>query len=285
MTTRKDILALAILLFPVSQAAAGSADGPAAFEQFILSSGTAYGLSEMADNGPLLLGEGRSAGGAILIISAEGRARLAEHARFLAGPEAEAREFEKLKALLSAQKLWDENIAEALSSGPAALNPEGKNILLRLIAAQDGKATASIKNRLLSLSPALAPEQRGMQPRTGTKTDWNAIDNTAKTGNFAPLAGYTVDREARTIRIMVYGKRPAAQEVLTRQDVTPEKEKAILAAAGLPADISAACGGQLVRAVGGWLFYDVPLGKTAVFAGKCGAAGLQARPVQVFRAR
>jgi len=269
-------------VFPFLFSASFAAEQPesSAFENFIVSSGAAYGLEQLPGKGPLLLG----GGGAVTVVSSEGRERIAEHAAFLSGPDAPVREFEKLKSLLSSRKMWSEDTEKLVSDAARALNPEGKNILMHLLAGNAGKAELSLRNRLAS-APGTTAKNAGTGNKAQAALEWKTVDEAARTGNFETLSGFSFDRNTGTIRIMVAGKRPHGQDILTGQDVTPAKEKEILVAAGLPKNVAEECGGRLVRVIGNTLFYDVPLGKARHFAENCARAGLPVRPVLIFRAK
>lgn len=264
------------LLFCAAGTSALEQDGKSALELFIVSSGTVYGLEQLPGGGPLLLSDG----GALAVVSLEGRERIAEHAASMSGPDASIREFEKLKTLLTAQKLWNEETEKLFSAAPRTLNEYGKNILMQLLAESGG----NIRNRIMA--PARGPVRAGTGNASQSySVEWERVDEAARTGNFEKLSGYTFDRKAGTIRVMVSGKRPQKQEILTGKDVTPAREKEVLSTAGLPEDLQEECGGRLVRVIGGTLFYDIPLDKARSFAEKCSRAGVSVRPALIFRAK
>lgn len=95
------------------------------------------------------------------------------------------------------------------------------------------------------------------------------------------LEGYTVDREAGTVRVLVAAGRSVKTD---RLKVAGDRDAAaVLKEAGLDARLFAKHGAKVVRAVDNLIAVDVPLPQAAELGRSLGRKGLSSAPARLFR--
>ncbi|MBI5200334.1 MAG: S8 family serine peptidase [Elusimicrobia bacterium] len=238
--------------------------------------------------------------------------------RFLVKLPAEAPEAAMITALSSylaprvkpADAAYKEFVAEG------HLTVLGKSALMDILTAEDGvlldgaaprAARGPDSNR--RIGPSLGLDSRGLEARAGSLAgaaavaarpeafdgaphqvaafDWASLDRelTVHSGLKAVgesvLQGYSVDREANTVRVLVAANRSVARD---RFKVDSEADaKAALKEAGLDEKLFRKHGARVVRAVDNLIAIDVPLPEAAGLGRDLGKKGVSSAPARLFK--
>ena len=201
------------------------------------------------------------------------------------------------------------------ADGAPHLTALGKSALMDILTAEDGvlvdqtrlQAAREGPNRMIG--PKLGLDGRGLDDRAGSLSgagatlanpgafdgaphqvaafDWSGLDRelTAHAGlkqvGAAVLEGYSVDREANTVRVLVAAGRSVS---LDRFKIETEADAAAaLREAGLDARVFARHGARVVRAVDNLIAIDVPLPQAAGLGKDLGRKGVASAPARVFK--
>ena len=234
--------------------------------------------------------------------------------------EPEASLAKALEAYLSARlKPADEGFKQFVvkgEGGKALLTALGKNALMDVLTAEDGQLLDKPSKNAASaqpggpMEPKLPLDTRKIGAETGSLSaagraaanggsfdgsaslhvaafDWGALarETSSRAGlkDVGPsvLDGYTVDREANVVRVLIAANHSVKEDRFKVENA--QQASQVLREAGLDEKLLAARGAKVVRAVDNLVAVDVPVPQAARLGADLGKRGLRSAPARLFR--
>ncbi len=193
----------------------------------------------------------------------------------------------------------ESRLFEKAADGREVLTALGRNVLMDILTAEDGKG---YKPRAGGLGPrAVAPPNplaKLSQPGlggwgTGTPFDgstpgmlqlsgfdWSALGSLAASG--VDLSGFAVDKDRGSVRLLIAAPRAVAKDRLTVEDPSGEAP-AIYNEAGLDPALMARHEARVVRAVDNLIAVDLPLSRATELGRGLASLGVDSRPARVIQ--
>ena len=225
-----------------------------------------------------------------------------------------------LSARMDPRELEDNAFLRREAGGSLRLTQLGKNSLFDILTARDGQHLEPLAEPkpkdgpVMAAAPDFASRPGGVAAfvpehltdavaaaisdpsrafdggHTLGAFDWasfgSAVNAQAAGGleSFSPKArGFSVNEEAKTVRVLVAADRFAAADRLKISEGSQEGAS-VLAETGLDARLFDARGAKVVRSVDNLVAVDVPLAQAASFGMSLLRAGVESRPARAFRA-
>ncbi|MCX5789493.1 MAG: S8 family serine peptidase [Elusimicrobia bacterium] len=234
--------------------------------------------------------------------------------------EPEASLAKALEAYLSARlKPADEGFKQFVvkgEGGKARLTALGRNALMDVLTAEDGQLLDKPSKNAASaqpggpMEPKLPLDTRKLGAETGSLSaagraaanagsfdgsaslhvaafDWGALarETSSRAGlrDVGPsvLDGYTVDREANVVRVLIAANRAVKEDRFKVENA--QQASQVILEAGLDEKMLAARGAKVVRAVDNLVAVDVPVPQAAKLGADLGKRGLRSAPARLFR--